>query len=193
MTIRSFLAVPLKSSVVRRLANYADTLCSFDSQGRVRWSDSNSYHLTLGFLGEINLDQVAQLEHQARLGLQQQCSFQLHLDRVGYLQVNPELAVLAALSDTGAELVQLQRRVVEIAAQVGLPLDHTGYQPHVTLGRLPVGAAFDHSEPWPRLDQSSLVDAVVLYQSKPGATGSIYTPLFDIALASQGVPQAILS
>ncbi len=190
MTIRSFLAVPLKSAAVRRLADYADTLCSFDTQAQILWSDSNSYHLTLCFLGEITLDQVALLEQQARLSLQQQGSFQLHLDRVGYLQVNPELAVLAALSDAEPELLRLQRRVAKMVAEVQLPLDEACYQPHVTLGRLPVGAAAESSQTWPLLDQSSLVDSVVLYQSRPYASGSIYTPLFDIALAAEpGCPQ----
>tara|TARA_R110002167_G_scaffold26539_1_gene91404 strand:+ start:1546 stop:2160 length:615 start_codon:yes stop_codon:yes gene_type:complete len=185
MTIRSFLAVPLKRAAVLRLANFADTLGGFDSQRHVNWSDSSSYHLTLCFLGEISLDQVATLEHQARRLLRDQCSFQLHLDRVDYLQVNSELAVLAALSHCGPELIQLQQCVAEIAEQVGSPLDDDRYRPHVTLGRLPLGAAAADAESWPLLDQSSLVDSVVLYQSKPGATGSIYTPLFDIALSPE--------
>jgi 2'-5' RNA ligase len=185
MTIRTFLAVPLKSAAVRRLADYADTLCSYDTQGQVLWSDSNSYHLTLCFLGEIGLDQVALLEQQARLSLRQQGSFQLHLDRVGYLQVNPELAVLAALSDSNPELLSLQRRVAELVDKVQLPLDEARFQPHVTLGRLPLGAVAESPSAWPTLDQSSLVDSVVLYQSRPCASGSIYSPLFDIALTAE--------
>ena len=55
MTIRSFFAVPLTSGLVRRLADHADTLCGFDADSRVRWSDSSGYHLTLCFLDEISL------------------------------------------------------------------------------------------------------------------------------------------
>ncbi|MEH6470244.1 MAG: RNA 2',3'-cyclic phosphodiesterase [Halopseudomonas sp.] len=191
MTIRSFLAIPLSPAAVRRLANYADTLCGFDSQRLVRWSDSDSYHLTLCFLGDITLDQVALLERQARQSLQHLCSFQLHLGQAGYLQVNPELAVLAALADSESELMQLQSRVAEMVANVGLPLDDSAFRPHVTLGRLPVGAGSDNSSAqWPLLDQLSLADSVVLYQSMPSSSGSIYTPLFDVTLPSQCHHQA---
>ncbi|MFT6913917.1 MAG: 2'-5' RNA ligase [Motiliproteus sp.] len=187
MTIRSFLAVPLKSAAVRRLANYADTLCGLDTRGQVRWSDSNSYHLTLCFLGEITLEQIARLESQLRLNLESHSSFQLHLDRVGYLQVNPELAMLAALSASSFQLKGLQQQIAEIAVKLRLPLDQSYYQPHVTLGRLAVGPATQSPQSWPPLDQASLVDSVVLYQSRPGATGSVYTPLFDIALSAEGL------
>jgi 2'-5' RNA ligase len=188
MTIRSFFAVPLKSATVRRLADHADTLCRFDSRAQVRWSDSGGYHLTLCFLGEINLQQVAALEQQARHDLQQPV-FPLRLGRAAYHQVNPELAVLAAIANPNAELMQLQRRVAGMVAQAGIAVDETGFYPHVTLGRLPAGFAFDATEPWPELDLQMLADSVVLYQSKPGASGSIYTPLFEVPLNAGGSSQ----
>ncbi len=194
MTIRSFFAVPLKSSLVRRLADHADTLCgldggSLDSDSRVRWVDSASYHLTLCFLGQIRLDQVSALEQQAREWLQQQPMFAVQLVRSGYLQVNPELAVLAAQADPQPELMQLQQRVAELVAKVGIDVEEADFRPHITLGRLPAPltpVAFDTADAkiWPSPDLRVPVDALVLFQSKPGEQGSIYTPLFDIPLTA---------
>ncbi len=166
---------------MRRLADHADTLCRFDSQAQLRWCDSGGYHLTLSFLGDISLQQVATLEHQAAAALQQ-APFSLCLRRAGYHRVSPELAVLAALAELDARLLQLQRCVAEVVTQAGIAVDEADFCPHVTLARLPAGFAFDTAEPWPGLDLQLLADSVVLYQSKPGASGSIYTPLFEVPL-----------
>ncbi|MEH6651862.1 MAG: RNA 2',3'-cyclic phosphodiesterase [Motiliproteus sp.] len=200
MTIRSFFAVPLKSGQVRRLADHADTLCSFDSNfdngNRIQWTDSASYHLTLCFLGDISLEQVAALEHQTRQGFENQSLFTVQLSRSSYLQVSPALAVLAAQADPQPELMQLQQQVAALVAKVGIEVEEADFRPHITLGRLSVmadrnaqsvaGATADSSdEPrWPNPDMRIQVDALVLYQSKPDEHGSIYTPLFEIPLTA---------
>lgn len=194
MTIRSFFAVPLKSGQVRRLADHADTLCGFDSDfdngNRIQWTDSASYHLTLCFLGDISLEQVAALEQQTRQGFESQSLFSVPLSRSGYLQVNPELAVLAAQTDPEPELMRLQQRVAELVAKVGIEVEEADFRPHITLGRSSISAAgISDTQSWPRPDMRVQVDAIVLYQSKPGEHGSIYTPLFEIPLTAIGTRQ----
>lgn len=199
MTIRSFFAVPLKAGQVRQLADHADTLCSFDSDfdngNRIQWTNSESYHLTLCFLGGISLEQVAALEEQTRQGLENQSLFTVPLSRSGYLQVNPTLAVLAAQANPEPELMRLQRRVAELVTKVGIEVEEADFRPHITLGRLPVaddaplvvaevGAGIPDEPCWPSPDMRVQIDALVLYQSKPGEHGSIYTPLFEIPLTA---------
>jgi 2'-5' RNA ligase len=192
MTIRSFFAIPLNPLLVRRLADHADTLCSLDGgslspDSRIHWVDSGSYHLTLCFLGQITLDQVGALEQQAKEWLADQPVFAVQLARSGYLEVNPALSVVAAQADPQPELVQLQQRVAELVARVGIEVEEADFVPHITLGRLsvqPQSAALmaADSRSWPNLDLRVSVDSLVLYQSKPGDHGSIYSPLFKTQL-----------
>jgi len=182
MEIRSFFALPLKQNVVRRLADHADTLCHLDTDGSVHWVDSDNYHLTLCFLGNISLRQINSLERLAAEQLTATDSFQVHLDSGEYYRVNEELALLAALADFNANLMSLRQQMVDVINAAGINTEQQDFKPHVTLGRLSGKTDFKQPAQWPPLDLLSLADSVVLYQSKAGANGSIYTPLFEIPL-----------
>lgn len=182
MNIRAFFALKLTDQAVRRLSDYADTLCAFDRNMEVHWVDSDSYHLTLCFLGDIKLGQVEQLERLTRDRLADTEPFQLVLNAVDYYPVSQRLALVAALSDGSDELMSLHRQMAAVATSAGIPHHEDDFRPHVTLGRLPAENGFESPHQWPSLDLQSPVSSVVLYQSKPGEHGSIYTPLFDVPL-----------
>lgn len=186
MSIRAFFALPLKLTVVRRLSDHADSLCHLDPKADVLWVDSDNYHLTLCFLGDVSLEQVNQLESLAAKVLLGQPSFQVQLQDFAYYPVNSHLSVIAAIAELTPELTELRQRLVSMLADVGIDTRQQDFKPHVTLGRLSANEPFNAPEVWPKMDLMSVADAVVLYQSKAGANGSIYTPLFEISLASDG-------
>lgn len=188
MSIRSFFAIPLKHAAVRRLADHADSLGALglqaDRQGLLRWSDSDSYHLTLCFLGDISLDQVAELEQQAKEALQLLGSFQVQLQGSDYLQVNADLTLLAVLAQADEELSALQRQMAQVVERVGLYVDKSDFRPHITLARLKGSDSLDSPPGWPQFEMPLLADSVVLFQSLPSEHGSIYTPLFEVPLTA---------
>jgi 2'-5' RNA ligase len=183
MKIRAFFALTLPDAVVRALANHADTLCEFDHEVQVEWVDSESYHLTLCFLGDISLDQVGEIEMLTRERLSEYKSFQVHINATDYYRVSKKLALVAALPDACCELMDLHQVMVQLANDAGVKHTDEGFKPHITLGRLPgIQNGFRAPAAWPVLELFSLADSVVLFQSKPGERGSIYTPLFEIPL-----------
>lgn len=182
MNIRAFFALTLPDSVARWLADHADTLCQFDRKTEVSWIDSDRYHLTLCFLGEISLTKVDELEKCAREQLKEFTSFQVHVNSAEYYRVNKQLALIAALPDVNHELEALHTTMIDISAAAGVAYEEEDFKPHITLGRLPSKNKFKKPESWPAIDLFSLADSVVLFQSKQGEEGSIYTPLFEIPL-----------
>lgn len=184
MTIRTFFALPIPERVARPLADCADALCEYDRGLDAHWVDSSSYHLTLCFLGNITLDQVIELEQLTRAALADQPSFMVPLDRIGYYRANPRLAVLAALVSEHAPLNALHERMVEVARSAGIRYDERDFKPHVTLARLPASNRFEAPDVWPSPGLTTPADSVVLFQSRPGERGSIYTPLFDVHLSA---------
>ncbi len=182
MNIRAFFALPLQEVAVRRLADYADSLCGLDSGGEVLWIDGDHYHLTLCFLGDVTLKQVERLEHRARETLRGIAPFQLQIGSADYYQVNEMMAVLAAMTGEQPELQALHRLMMDTAQQADVQRIEQSFRPHITLGRLPATNSFEAPPEWPAFEQLSLVDSVVLYQSKPGTQGSLYTPLFEVPL-----------
>lgn len=185
MTIRAFFALPLKSQVVRRLRDHADSLCHLDPRADVLWVDSDNYHLTLCFLGEIEIKQVDGLEREATKALSSQNSFQVHLQQFEHYNVNDNLAVIAAIGNLSDELASLRLKLVELLEKAGINAHQQNFKPHVTLGRMAVDALFQANDEWPDLDLLTIADSVVLYQSKAGSSGPIYAPLFEISLVSE--------
>ena len=182
MKIRAFFALPLKPAVVRKLADHADTLCQFDKQGVMQWVDSDNYHLTLCFLGDVSLKQIDKLEKLAAQRLKNTDSFQIHLEAAEYYQVHKKLALLAALARPDRPLMELRQAMVAVIEEAEINTQQQDFKPHVTLGRMKGKTQFKQPKRWPPLDLLSLADSVVLYQSKAGSNGSIYTPLFEIPL-----------
>ncbi len=184
MKIRTFFALPIPERIARPLSDCADTLCEFDRGLDAHWVDSNSYHLTLCFLGEVSLEQVTELEQLARDELQQQPPFLVPLDCLGYYRANARLSVLAALPSLHEQLDNLHQHMVNIAKKAGVRYDERDFKPHVTLARLPAQNRFEVPDNWPEPGLTTPADSVVLYQSRPGERGSIYTPLFDVPLSA---------
>lgn len=184
MKIRTFFALPIPERIARPLSDCADTLCEYDRGLDAQWVDSTNYHLTLCFLGNVTLDQVSELEAIAREELQDQPAFMVPLDHLGYYRANPRLSVLAALTSHHEALEALHLRMVNIAKKAGIRYDERDFKPHVTLARLPARNRFEVPESWPEPGLTTPADSVVLYQSRPGERGSIYTPLFDVHLST---------
>lgn len=182
MKIRAFFALTLPDSVVRWLADHADTLCEYDRKTEVHWVDSDRYHLTLCFLGDIDLQKVDELEQFARESLKDFCSFQVHINQTDFYRVSKGLSLVAALPEVNEDLNQLHDVMVDVSQQAGVKYEEKGFKPHITLGRLPGKNKFSSPKKWPAVDMFSLADSVVLFQSKPCDEGSIYTPLFEIPL-----------
>ncbi|SIQ00759.1 RNA 2',3'-cyclic phosphodiesterase [Marinobacterium stanieri] len=184
MKIRTFFALPIPERISRPLSDCADTLCEFDRGLDAHWVDSSNYHLTLCFLGDVSLEQVSELEQLAREELKQQPAFMVPLDCLGYYRANPRLSVLAALPSQHESLDTLHQHMVNIAKKAGVRYDERDFKPHVTLARLPAQNRFEVPDSWPEPGLTTPADSVVLYQSRPGERGSIYTPLFDVSLSA---------
>nr|WP_245635187.1 RNA 2',3'-cyclic phosphodiesterase [Marinobacterium profundum] len=180
--LRAFFALKLNDQMVRRLSDHADTLCAYDRHMEVNWVDSESYHLTLCFLGDIGISQVDTLERLTREQLAQVDPFHVRLNAVDYYPVSRRLALVAALSEGSEELQSLHQQMVQVAIAAGLDYDDTDFRPHVTLGRLPADNSFEPPASWPELNLQSPASSVVLYMSKPGERGSLYNPLFEVPL-----------
>ncbi|MEH6444183.1 MAG: RNA 2',3'-cyclic phosphodiesterase [Oceanospirillaceae bacterium] len=181
-TIRTFFALRLRDPVARQLANCADSLAVYDKKVEVEWVDSNNYHLTLCFLGDLTIDKVEQMTQAAKKYLSQEQSLNIHLAGIESYQSASNWTLIAAKTSTSPALDALHSLVVSLAEEAGILIYKAGFNPHITLGRIGQNNSFVIPQQWPLLDLYSLADAVVLFQSKPGGRGSIYTPLATVEL-----------
>jgi len=98
-----------------------------------RWIDSENYHITLRFIGDIDndlADDVADL-----LGSVRRKSFTLTLDGLGAFGGKRPHAVWARVCPS-PELLALQAELEQVCQRAGLRPDTRKYTPHITLARV---------------------------------------------------------
>lgn len=98
-----------------------------------RWIDSENYHLTLRFIGDID-DSLA---HEVALLLRQvrRPGFELRLDGLASFGGRKPRAVFAA-AEPNTALMDLQAEQERLLRRVGLEPEGRKFTPHVTLARL---------------------------------------------------------
>ena len=108
-----------------------------------RWIDRENYHLTIRFIGDIDMD-VAN-EVAGELGRVRRSGFALRLDGVGSLGTRKPHAIVARIGASPA-LAELQAEHERILQRIGLPPEQRKYTPHVTLARLKGASGRDIAE-----------------------------------------------
>src|SRR5262245_44696339 len=98
-----------------------------------RWIDPDNYHLTLRFIGDVDMDVANEVADA--LGRVRRAEFALRLDGVGSLGTRKPHAVVARVGASPA-LLELQAEHERILQRIGLPPEQRKYTPHVTLARL---------------------------------------------------------
>lgn len=98
-----------------------------------RWIDAENYHLTLRFIGDIDVT-VAQ-DVASMLDRVNRSSFELRLEGLSSFGGKKPRAIVANVAPSQS-LLELQAELERIMQRVGLEPEGRKYTPHVTLARL---------------------------------------------------------
>ncbi len=184
--MRVFLAVDVDDRVrggiralVERLREPIDR--AGGRQRRVGWVSPDRVHVTLHFIGELTESRVGELTTAVKQPLDV-APFELALGGLGLFPPRGRPRVLWVGVERGSDgLAQMHEEMGKRLVALGLPVEERAFSPHVTLARF--------REPWPMAVRSVIegagashigrcrVTSVTLYQSRPGAGGTTYTPL----------------
>lgn len=176
--IRLFVALALPEELRRELAR----LCH--GVRDARWVSDENLHLTLRFIGEVEEPRVTEISDALdRIRSQQ---FTLVLSGVGHFKNGRVIRSLWAGTEPCEGLRHLQGRIDSALRQAGVPPDGRRFTPHVTLARLRNGTPRQVGS-W--IEANGLfraaplaVDHFVLFESRLGHTGAVYSPLAEFSL-----------
>lgn len=129
---RLFVAVELPDAVRRALADLQKGLPG------MRWTSPDSLHLTVRFIGEVFLTQVAAIKSGLESVLERGGaeSFSLQVSGLGFFYKRAQ-AVLWAGVAASAELAALKDRIdAALERHAGLHAPAGRFSPHITLGRM---------------------------------------------------------
>lgn len=99
-----------------------------------RWIDPSDYHITLRFLGDVEVE-VAEALHEALVAARPRASFSVTLDGLASFGGDRPRAILATVVPS-PELLDLQAEQERLARQAGAEPERRKFTPHVSLARL---------------------------------------------------------
>ena len=181
---RLFTAIEVPPDVASRLAELRGGL------PRARWVDPANYHLTLRFIGDV--DMVVAEEAAGVLARVSRAPFDVRISGVDTLGTRKPTAIVAKLAPS-PPLLELQAEHERLLQRIGLPPEGRKYTPHVTIARL------DHASTREIADYLGLrggftagpfpVERFVLFSSRNSVGGGPYVveeayPLTAIARAA---------
>jgi 2'-5' RNA ligase len=184
--IRAFFAVELGAEA-RQVAGRCIEGLRARARGRLSWVRAEGLHVTLRFLGDIAPDQVTPLALRVGPEAAAVAPFGLGLGQL-HLFPSPRRPRVVALDvEPAPPLEGLARAVERGVVAAGFPPEPRPFRAHVTLGRVRDGGVpcLD-GEPAPSAAPFE-VREVVLFESRLGPGGSVYTALERLPLGA-GAP-----
>ena len=168
--IRLFVGLSLPEEVRIRLAG----MCA--GVPGARWEPPENFHLTLRFIGEVELGQAEDIDGQlARLHMP---GFAMSLSTVDHFGPAEKARALYAGVERSESLTRLQAKVENALQRVGMPPETRKFVPHVTLARLngaPAPRILQFREAYNLFRAGPVpVDEFILYSSHPGKGHSAY-------------------
>ncbi len=126
--MRLFVGIPLSDEVVHELAAVVARLRP--GAGNLRWTASESWHITLQFLGETTQEHYECLA--ARLGEVHAAPVAVQLGELGFFD---RAGVFFADVVVAPGLIALKQRVIAATSQCGFVAETRPFHPHITLAR----------------------------------------------------------
>jgi 2'-5' RNA ligase len=188
--VRCFIAIELPEAVKAGLTRLQAQLTSA-SLTPVKWVDPYGIHLTLKFLGNVNLDRISQITGAIEEAAQGIPPFHLEVKDLGVFP-NPRRVQVVWVGVGGEvdKLLQLQKRLETNLARLGFAPEPRAFTPHLTLARVRDQASPDERQ---KLGQfisdnkfeaaySFPVDSISLMRSQLTREGAIYSQISSVTL-----------
>jgi len=185
--IRSFVAVSLPDAVRQALLEIQDHWKTYGFP--VRWVRGEGIHLTLKFLGEIDVADVETTVCAMRRAAERHAPFRLRAEGVGVFPAVRNARVLWVGIGGGdrERLLALQASLDQSLADDGFPRDRRRFSGHLTLGRakgkLSASALTQALSHWQTFRTEPFrVSEITLYSSRLLPGGAVYRPLERVGL-----------
>ncbi|HEY87342.1 MAG TPA: RNA 2',3'-cyclic phosphodiesterase [Dehalococcoidia bacterium] len=188
--IRSFIAIELPEELKLGLAQLQDRLKSGKQSG-VKWVDPYGIHLTLKFLGNIEVDRTGAITSAIEATVQGISPFHLEIKDLGaFPNLRRVQVIWVGVSGEVDKLGQLQQRIESNLTPLGFTAEARSFTPHLTLARLQNQASLDERQGWGQLIANTKfeavysieVEAINLMRSQLTRKGTIYSRISSIKL-----------
>jgi len=187
-TIRAFLALEMPEEIKGALAREMEALRP--RLESARWVRPAALHLTLKFLGESRPAELEALTASVRPALARCAPVEVRLSGSGFFP-GPRRPRVAWVGGEAPGSREVAAAIEDAAAGLGWERERRPFALHLTLARLRSPWRRESVERWLEWGRGySAVPftcrEVVLFESRLGAGGAVYTPLERLALSGGG-------
>ena len=188
--VRCFIAVELPVDLIKQLKDFQEGLKS-PGVNPAKWVDPASMHLTLKFLGDVDVQNLAALKDETGVAVRSSRRFHLVTGRTGFFPDHrrPRVFWLGLEGDIDA-LVMLHKAIDDAISKLGYARESRPFTAHLTLARLKEESNINDRGKFARTVQTAVfvppcnmeVNSVALMSSRLTPRGAIYTRLAEFAL-----------
>jgi len=185
-TMRVFCALTLDHGAIaatRRIISAArETVKGF------RWVPPENWHITLKFLGDVQVTGAAALK--AALRKMAGPAIPVRLSRMGaFPDLRQPRVLWVGVDDTSEEMLRLVGRIEDACEELGYERERRRFRPHLTVARSQ--RATRQSGPQGEdVRHETMLRQLVLFRSYLSSAGARYEPLVEIPLGSSGLKPA---
>lgn len=190
---RTFIAFSVTAANQERLARVRTDL---DWSGAdIKWVKPRNIHLTLRFLGNIELDAIEKIGAGLPDIFTETAAVPVIISGLGsFPSAGRPKVIWADVADPGGDVSAVQARLQTFLSGLGFPAEERPFAAHITLGRVRrldrahrlkntlSGYAFE-----PPLRQS--LARIVFYQSTLTPQGPVYSTLREVTLKDSSTPR----
>lgn len=134
---RLFVAVRIPEPIKAEVEKAQDQLRRAVKGGASRWTSRDQFHLTLKFLGNVEVQRVEALGEALRIACGAFAPLQLQAERLGFFpDARRPRVVWVGIHDLGGQLERLQGAVEKAAREFTAEESEKRFTGHVTLGRI---------------------------------------------------------
>jgi len=188
--IRSFIAIELPGVLVKQLKDFQAGLRS-SGVHPAKWVDPGSMHLTLKFLGNVDVKNLAEVKDETGNAVRSSRRFHLLTGQTGFFPDpgRPRVFWLGLEGDIEA-LVALHKAIDAALSKLGYASENRPFTAHLTLARLREESGVNDRVDFARAVQGQAfkppcnieVNSVVLMRSQLTPRGAVYTRLAEFEL-----------
>ncbi len=133
--MRSFIAIELPQNIKDYLSRLQTQLKN--SQADVKWVEPQNIHLTLKFLGEIDDNQLSEINNILENIAKERKHFQANVSSAGaFPKINFPRVIWVGLKEGDQETQDIARYLEEKIAEIGVPKENRPFSSHITIGRV---------------------------------------------------------
>jgi len=133
--MRAFIAIGLPKEIKKSLADLQENLKTSGSD--VKWVLPENIHLTLKFLGEIDDEEINQINPVLDDIAKDKKAFSISLSSLGaFPKISSPRVIWVGIKDGENQVQEIAQGLEQRLAKIGIPRETREFSTHITIGRV---------------------------------------------------------